>query len=192
MLIVLRRNSASVVVLAVVVGLAAACGGQGSRPTATTPKRISRTFMSIGDAYVRKSQPRAKFGKTSELRLDASPPARAYLRFRPLGITGKIERATLRIYTLTASNDGFEVRSTSGGWSESRITFANAPPVGNVVGVSASFARQSWRSIDVSSLVHSRTGLVEVALTGPDPTELALASRERGELAPRLIIESTR
>jgi hypothetical protein len=192
---VLRRNASLALLAFVLVGLAGACGGKGRRATVSTPntpKLVSRTFVSIGDAYVRKSQPRVNFGKTSELRIDGLPPARAYLRFQPFGIAGKIKHATLRIYTLTASRDGFEVRGSSGGWAEWHITFANAPRVGNVINVSGLLARDAWQSIDVSRLIRSRTASVAVALTGIGPTELAIASRERRKLAPRLIVESTR
>lgn len=182
---------ASVAALAVGVGLlAAGCGGgNGKTPPS---KLVSKTFVSFGDSYVRAREPGANFGKNTELRIDGTPSVRAYLEFQPFGISGKIERATLRFYPLSTSNDGFQVQSTSGSWSETRITFDNAPRVGKVIGPSGSLSKGHWRSIDVTRLVHSPTLTVRLALVALGPTEIALASREMVNRAPQLIIESRR
>jgi hypothetical protein len=182
---------ASIAALAVVVGLLAAGCGDGNGKAEPSPL-VSTTFVSFGDSYVRATEPRGNFGKNTELRVDGEPPARAYLQFQPFGISGKIVSATLRFYPLSTSTDGFQVRSTSGSWSETRITFDNAPAVGKVIGLSGSLSKDHWRSIDVKQLVRSPTATVRMALVALGPTEIALASREMTNRAPQLIVESRR
>jgi hypothetical protein len=182
---------ASTVALAVAVGLlAAGCGGGNGK--AEPAPLVSKTFVSFGDSYVRAVEPGGNFGKNTELRVDGQPPVRAYLEFQPFGLSGKIVSATLRFYPLSTSNDGLQVRSTSGSWSENRITFGNAPAVGKVIGLSGSLSKGHWRSIDVKGLVRSPTETVRMALVALGPTEIALASREMSNRAPQLIVETRR
>jgi hypothetical protein len=181
----------SIAALAVVLGLlAAGCGGGNGK--AEPAPLVSKTFVSFGDSYVRAAEPRANFGKNTELRVDGQPAVRAYLEFQPFGISGKIVSATLRFYPLSTSSDGLQVKSTSGFWSENRINFDNAPAVGKVIGLSGSLSKGHWRSIDVTHLVRSPTETVRMALVGLGPTEIALASREMRSRAPQLIVESRR
>jgi len=210
--VVSRTRSTTAAIAAALLVAAAACGGGDDRPakalkppttratstttgattsTRTTPKVVSRTFISTGDAYVRQDEPTTTFGNTAELRIDASPSARAYIRFQPVGVQGKIEAATLRVYALTTSGNGFEIHGTTANWSEAGITFANAPPPGASIGPSGPLIAGSWVMVDVSSLVSSATSSVNVVLTGSGSTSLALASREQHQRAPRLIITST-
>jgi hypothetical protein len=180
-------------VAALVAGLglvAASCGGGNGKPE--PPKVVSKTFKSFGDSYVRATEPGTNFGKNTELRVDATPPVRAYIEFQPFGVSGKIERATLRVYALSTSNDGFQVRSVSGPWSESRLNFENAPPVGKVINASGPLAKDNWSSIDITNLVHSPAETLRLALVGVGPTEIALGSRETPRRAPQLVIESRR
>lgn len=98
----------------------------------------------------------------------------------------------MSVYPLSTSADGFQVRSTSGPWTESGITFANAPPVGKVVNLSGPLSKDSRQSIDVTQLVRSPGETLRLALVGLGPTEIALGSRETPSRAPRLVIESSR
>jgi hypothetical protein len=148
--------------------------------------------VALADTYVRASDPRVNFGKYSELFVAGSPPVRAYIQFQLFGLQGRIKRATLQLYSLSTSSDGFQVRGVRGFWSESRMTFVNAPRVSKLIGLSGSFAKDGWISIDVTPLVRPHPTSVQVALVAIGPTQLALASREDPRLAPRLIVESSR
>jgi hypothetical protein len=101
-------------------------------------------------------------------------------------------RATLRVYALTTSGDGFEVRRVVRTWSEPALTYRTAPLPGTVVTLSGPFARDSWLSIDVTHAVHSRTAAVAFAITPLGPTQLALASREDKKRAPELVLQTRR
>lgn len=159
--------------------------------TSTTRKVVSRSFTSIGDAHVRQDQATTNFGKTAELRIDGSPQARAYIRFRLYGVAGTIDFATLKVFALTTTGDGFRVHGASGHWSESGVTFANSPAVGVLIGPSGSMIQRSWVSVDVSRLVRSASRAVNIALIANGETSFAIASREQRRLAPQLIVEST-
>ena len=168
--------------------LASGCGGGNGKNNST--KLVSKTFRAFGDSYVRANEPGANFGKNSELRVDGMPAARAYVQFQPFGISGHIERAIFRFFPLSTSNDGFQVRSISRAWSETRIDFDNAPPVGKVINFSGSLSKDHWREIDVTRLVRSTTLTVRLALVALGPTEIAIASRETRSHAPQLVVES--
>jgi hypothetical protein len=180
------------VVLPALVGAAAllqaGCGGGNGKSEA--PKVVKKTFTATADSYVRATDPKTNFGKNTELRVDGSPAVRTYIQFQPFSISGKVERAMLRVYSLSTSADGFQVRAISRPWSESKLTFDNAPPPGKVINLSGSLSNGAWRSIDVTKLLHSSDGTVGLALVSLGPTEIALASRERANRAPQLVVES--
>jgi hypothetical protein len=170
--------------------LVAGCGGGGGNSKPAPPKPVKKTFTATADAYVRATDPGTNFGKNTELRVDGSPPVRTYIQFQPFSIPGRVERATLRVYPLSTSADGFQVRGISRSWSESKLTFDNAPSPGRVINLSGSLSRNNWHSTDVTKLLRSPDGTVGLVLVSLGPTEISLASRERAGRAPQLVIES--
>jgi len=184
-----RLRVLAVPALAAAAGLlAAGCGGGNGKPA--PPKLIKNTFKATADTYVRATDPKTNFGKNTELRVDGTPPVRTYIQFQPFSIAGKVARATLRVYPLSTSADGFQVRGISRAWSESKLTFDNAPPPGRVINLSGSLSRDNWHSTDVTKLLRTPDGTVGLVLVSLGPTEIALASRERASRAPQLVIES--
>jgi hypothetical protein len=188
-----RRHLRVIAIPALVAGAAllqAGCGGGSSKPA--PPKLVKKTFTATADSYVRATDPKTNFGKNTELRVDGSPPVRTYIQFQPFGISGRVARATLRVFPLATSADGFQVRGITRAWSESRLTYDNAPSPGRVINLSGSLSRENWHSTDVTKLLRSPDGTVGLALVSLGPTEIALASRERSGRAPQLVIESRR
>jgi hypothetical protein len=174
--------------VAVAALLLTGCGGGNG--SSAPPKLVKKTFTATGDSYVRATDPTTNFGKNTELRVDGSPPVRTYIQFQPFGISGRVERATLRLYPLATSADGFQVRGISKAWSESRIDYDNAPHPGKVIDLSGSLSKGNWQTTDVTKLLRSPDGTVGLALVSLGPTEIALASREMQGRAPQLVIES--
>jgi archaellum component FlaF (FlaF/FlaG flagellin family) len=154
-----------------------------------TVSNAGLTFTSIADAYVSSGTPAGNFGTATQLRLDATPEQRGYVKF-DVQVGAPIRRAKLRIFTGSASTIGFEVRGvTDSSWGETTITFANAPAASTTVtGTSGGYAAGAWVEIDVTSLV-TGSGLVTIALTTTSNTALPLSSRE-GANAPQLIVET--
>jgi hypothetical protein len=182
-----RCRASLTVLAAVLVAVPAGCGGGHAKGGRTTI--ASKTFLSVADSYVRETKPYVNYGNNAKIFVDGIPTVRAYIEFQPFGLSRRIEHATLRLYSLSTSADGFQVRAASGRWSESRITFANAPRVGALINVSGRLANDQWVSIDVTRLVQEHPASVQVALVALAPTEFALASRNSPRHAPQLVID---
>ena len=172
----------------VLAAAATACGGGKNGTTSALQPTRQKTFVALADTYVRANEPLASFGKNGELRVDDTPIARSYIRFDLFGIPGAIARATLRLYTLTSTGDGFQVRSSGNSWVESTTTYRNAPAVGRLIAQSGSFFAGQWVSIDVTSAVRSGSMTLDLALVGIGERQLAVASRERTAHAPQLVV----
>ncbi len=183
-----RCGRASVAVLAVLLACAASGCGNGSKHSDESTF-VSKTFVGLADSYVRASDPNTNYGNNAEIFVDGSPPVRAYLRFQPIGVSKKIGHATLRLYSLSTSGDGFQVRSVAGGWSEASLTYANAPAVGPLVSLSGPLDKNHWVSIDATATVRKHPASVDFALVALGPTALTLASRIDERHAPRLVVE---
>jgi hypothetical protein len=161
-------------------------------PTATQTVAASLlTFTPSADAYVDASNPANNYGALATLRVDASPVIRSYLRFNVQGLNGAVTRATLRVYANSASSQGCTASGVSDNtWTESIVSYNDAPPLGSALGASGSFGTGAWISIDVTAYI-TGNGTYNLALTTPGSTAVSLASRESGANAPQLIIETT-
>ncbi len=114
---------------------------------------------------------------------------RSYLRFNVQNVTGRITRVTLRIYTSSAANSGCVANIVSNNtWSETGLTYNNAPPLGSALGSSGSFGAGVWITMDVTTYI-TGNGTYNIAVTTPGSTAISLASRESGANAPQLVIE---
>jgi hypothetical protein len=147
-------------------------------------------FSATADAFVSQARPNRNFGSDPVLRTDASPKLeRSYLRFDVRPLRGVVTRATLRLYANSHDRVGFTVRSATTDWTEDRITYADAPVPGALVGSSGPVARGSWTSVDVTSLVPGE-GMTGFVLTAGSASAGQYASRERGTAAPQLVVET--
>jgi len=155
-----------------------------------TPAGSLLTFTPSADAYVDSGSSSTNYGSFTTLRVDGSPVVRSYLRFSIQGLSGAVTNATLRVYANSAVTAGYDARSVSDNtWSESAITYNNAPPVGNVLGSSGSISSNTWTSVNVTSYI-TGNGTYNLGLTTSGSTALSLASRESGSNAPQLIIQT--
>ena len=162
-------------------------------PTQTrtaTPAGGSSIFTPVADSYVDSGNSSANFGSEMQLRGDGSPVVRSYLRFTVQGLSGTVSRATLRIFANSASSGGYEIRSVSNNtWVESGITYSNAPAVGGVLGNSPGFNAGVWTTVEITSYI-TGNGTYNLALTVPGSTAISFASRETGNNAPQLVVET--
>jgi hypothetical protein len=104
-------------------------------------------------------------------------------------VTGRITRVTLRVYANSASTAGYDVRNVTSAWSETTLTYNNAPTFGTVISSSGPFSAGVWTTVDLTSLV-TGNGTYNIALTTASGTAVSLASRESGANALQLIIET--
>ena len=122
--------------------------------------------------------------------MDGSPFVRSYLRFNVQNLTGRVTRATLRIYANSAASSGCVANIVGDNtWTETGLTYSNAPVLGGALGSSGSFGTGLWISMDVTAYI-TGNGTYNLALTPPGSTAISLASKEAGANAPQLIIET--
>jgi hypothetical protein len=180
-----RRAVLVVAVLALVAGAVLAA----ARPS---PRPVTTTWPADADAYVSAGTPKTGHGSTTFLKVSGSPARVAYLRFRPRRLTGRVVRATLRLYPKTAAAAGVEVHPVADRqWAESGLTAANAPAVApTILGRSGPLARGRWAAIDVTFGV-AGDGPVALALVTRTSKSVLIAAREtRTQGAPQLVVET--
>jgi hypothetical protein len=124
------------------------------------------------------------------LRVYGGPLGASYLRFQVKGLSGPVARATLRLYTHSPSNAGYQVHAvTNNTWNESTITYGNAPPIGGLITESEPFHAKQWTSVDLTSLVRE-DGTYNIVLITFDGTPLSLASRDAiAPYRPQLVVD---
>jgi PKD repeat protein len=169
----------------------AAGSSTASRPglVSASPAPPVQTFLPTADARVKSSSPNGNYGDEPELRVRAADPVhRGYLRFQVTGVLGApVESATLRLFALDGSNDGGALHAVATDWSESEISWNDAPPIGDepLAGAGPTAAGQ-WREIDVSAAVQG-DGAHAFALDSASTNSAYYSSRE-GAHPPELVV----
>jgi hypothetical protein len=164
-------------------------------PTATpaptpTPAPTTLPFMPAADSYVDASAPTTNYGTSTQLRVDASPVVRSYLRFNVTGLSGTVTNATLRVYANSAQSTGYDAYSVADNtWVETTIDDANAPPFGAKLGSSGKVTAATWTSVNVTAAV-TGNGTYSFGLSTTNSTALGLSSRT-GANPPQLVITTT-
>jgi PKD repeat protein len=91
------------------------------------------TFGASADAYVSQGSPTKNYGTGSTVRIRAGTTASpgtyvAWFRFAVAGLAGRsVTGATVRLFTTDASAAGGKLVAAGDGWTETGITWANAP-----------------------------------------------------------------
>ena len=161
----------------------------GSLGWAPAAEASSQAFGPTADAYVASNAKTTNFGSAATLLVGSSPQYHSYLLFDVEGVSGTISNATLRLYTNT-SGSGSSVHATGTSWTETGITYTNAPSYGATIATASSFAAGSWVAWDVTSFV-TGNGLVAFALTSASKSAISFASREDAAHAPQLVVVSS-
>jgi hypothetical protein len=144
----------------------------------------------VADSYVDASAPTTNYGTSTQLRVDASPVVRSFLRFNVSGLTGTVTNATLRVWANSAQSTGYDAYSVADStWGETTVTDSNAPPFGAKLGSSGKVAASTWTSVDVTSAV-SGNGTYSFGLSTTNSTALGMSSRTGGN-PPQLVITTT-
>jgi parallel beta-helix repeat protein len=148
------------------------------------------TVVAEADSYVDSAYPTSNFGNRTSFPVDASPQQTAYLKFDIPSGTDLSSGVKLRIFAQSTHSTGvtsYSVADTT--WTETGITYDNAPTVGQASGKSGPLYASTWAQIDVASAVKS-TGKVSLALKSASNTALRITSRE-GTNKPQLVIGGT-
>ena len=145
------------------------------------------TFTPIADSYVLSTYPDTNYGSSVQLRVDGSPIVRAYLRFEVQGLVDPVAGAQLYVYANSGSSTGYQVGGVAdNSWTETGLTYNNAPPVGSAVSSSGGIASNTWTTADATALVGGNDA-VNLALGGVNSTAIAFSSRQ-GAHPPLLVV----
>jgi hypothetical protein len=151
-----------------------------------------RAVRAKADAFVSGAKRTTNFGRVSELRVDATPRVRTYMRFDVNVKSGDVQHVGVLLWSRKRSQAGFQVRLVEDTWRERAITFANAPSLSPDFVASGPLKAGAWKAVDVTMLTDQVSGgsdHVSLALTTSSPNRLDLASRESGLHGPRLVVE---
>jgi hypothetical protein len=151
-----------------------------------------RAVRAKADAFVSGASMNKNFGSARDLRVDASPTFRTFVRFNVDVWSGHVERVSLLLYSRGRSRRGYQVHMVEEPWRERKITFLNAPSLSPTFIHSGPLKARSWKAVDVTSIVEEASGgedYVSFALTTRSQNVLELASRETGLHGPRLVVE---
>ncbi|GAB3666019.1 hypothetical protein GCM10027596_32910 [Nocardioides korecus] len=150
------------------------------------------TIKAAADSYVRSDTPDANYGSKYVLATSAlsatTPTSNSYLRFDVSGLTGAPAKVVLRLYSYAASTTGVQVSTSSSSWTESGITFTNAPGVGSTVGTMSNLAVNAWSELDVTSAI-TGNGSYTLVVTTTSTANKQLASRESTATPPQLVVD---
>ena len=155
-----------------------------------------RAVRAKADAFVNGANRARNFGASVDLRIDASPTIRTFIRFKAQRLTADdVERVHLLLYSRSQSRMGYQVRLVDEPWREREITFLNAPSLSPDFVPSGPLKARSWKTVDITSLVEELSdgeAYISLALTTRSQNAIALASRESGLRGPRLVVERDR
>jgi hypothetical protein len=151
-----------------------------------------RAVRAKADAFVSGAKPATNYGRVAELRVDAAPRVRAYMRFDVNVKSGDVQHVSVLLWSRTRSHAGYQVRLVEDTWREKQITFENAPPLSLDYVSSGPLKAGAWKAVDITMLTDETSGdddYVSLALTTPSSKGLHFASREAGLHGPRLVVE---
>jgi hypothetical protein len=154
-----------------------------------------RAVRAKADAFVSGANQDRNFGASLDLRVDASPTFRAFIRFKANVKSGDVVRVNLLLYSRNRSRTGYQVRLVEDTWREREITFLNAPALSADFVLSGRLKARSWQAVDVTSLAEESSDgedYISFALTTRSHNAVELASRESGLHGPRLVVERDR
>jgi len=180
----------------IAVSNASATAFSASNFVVTTPGgMVSLTFTPVADAYISKSNPTTNYGTANTLRVrNASSTYSAYLKFEVTGISGAVQRAVLRLYATTGSNDNGSLYSvsnnyagTSDPWSETGLNWNNADRNGVLLSSNGPITTNAWLELSLTTHV-SGNGTYSFALLNSTTVNGYFSSREGGQ-PPQLVIE---
>jgi PKD repeat protein len=159
----------------------------GSGPPAGT-----QTFAPVADAHVKSTSPTKNYGTLTSLRIrnggTSTDTYRTYLKFDVTGLSGPPASAKLRLYVTDGSPDGGSVFAVGNAWTETGITWANAPAIGGGSLASAGATKNgTWVDLDVTPAV-AGNGEVSFALTTTSSNSSYYTSREGGANRPQLVV----
>jgi hypothetical protein len=166
-------------------------------PTSTpVGGQTTLTFSPIADAHVSSSSLTANYAGLTTMKVregdgsSANPNYRSYLKFNLSGVTGTVSSVKLRLFVTDASanlESVFAVADTS--WTETGITYANAPAAGKVVGSATASGLAAYVEITLAPpTVTAGTATLALVLKSSATDSAVFSSREDPTNRPQLAV----
>jgi phosphatidylinositol-3-phosphatase len=159
--------------------------------SASAATSSSKTFRPIADAAVKQASATSNFGKAASLLARSAPVMRSYMRFTVSGLGGQpVQRARLLVYATSNSPARLRARRVANNsWSETKITYRNAPAAGTVIAASSPISTGSWVSLNVTHYIRG-AGTYTFVVDTRGSAAIDFDSRESGGTAPKLIVDT--
>jgi hypothetical protein len=163
---------------------------------AGTAAAVTSTIVeAAADAYVQVDSPSTNFGTATTLVARAGsagkPAVVAYLSFTVSGLVAPPAGVELRLFSYSQSGTGVQLWTAPSTWTETGITWGNAPPPGATpVASIAKLVSNSWAAADVSSAV-TGNGTYTFVITTTSGLSKQFASRQVAASRPRLVVNTT-
>ncbi|MGX1159772.1 glycosyl hydrolase family 16 [Arthrobacter sp. SLBN-100] len=162
--------------------------------TPTTASAAASVSLTM-DTYVQANKPTTNFGASVRLSTEGRTNIwrNTLLRFKVQVPAGEhVVSAKLRAYSeaSTTSTEFVDVFTTSGAWTESGVTWNNAPARQTWLGKKGGFANGSWVEWDVTKGVSSNGGEQNFKLESNAQKWIGFKSKESPDpaLRPRLVV----
>lgn len=162
-----------------------------ARVTTPASSTKSYTFTAVADAMISAASPGSNYGKTTSLSVDASPVQHSLLKFtvKTSGCrTISSARLTLSV-NANGSASGGAVDTTANSWTETGVTWRNAPAAGATVGRFGGIDPGGTYSTDVTAGVRVLNGSLSLRMDTASTDAAQYWSREGApETDPRLVV----
>ncbi len=157
-----------------------------------------QSFQPMADAYIYDAAPNSNYGTVADIAVKKGTSAnfrKGYLRFDLTGVSGSsVSQAVLRLYASTAVAIGINVYESGDGWTETGITWNNAPAAGPLVSSVPIPATPGYCEWDVTQYVQAELNNADPVISFhvfPSVSGSAVIkfnSREAQDYSPELVI----
>jgi hypothetical protein len=145
----------------------------------------AETLTAAADSYTKSDVPGSNFGTTTTIRLDGTPASIGYVKFDVPA--GTVESAVLRLTAASSASSATTVHTTGSSWTESGLTYSNAPAIGAQLGFIPTTVAGGAHDVDVSSAVSGGSSAA-FALATASGTARKFNSREAATGKPQLVV----
>ncbi len=156
-------------------------------PTVPPPGGQTLTFTPTDDAVIYASNPNANAGNGIAVRIDNSPVEHTVMKFTVSGVSGRtVTSAKLRLYNTQVSVFGGSFYKAAGTWTQSSVTWNNAPQISNLITSLGAVGSGKWYEVDMTSYIIA-DGTYSLRITSNTGDGADYSSRE-GSNPPQLVV----
>jgi hypothetical protein len=156
---------------------------------ATTPHDVA--LSPIDDTYIDESNPTDVFGSVLELSVDGGNYEIPFLKFDLSSVSAPVKVAMLKLY-ITNGADGepqFVYGVSDNSWTESTLTWNNAPALGEEIGMTTGGESGGILYIEVTDYINGKLGgLASLAIQTEETNSMRFNSSEASYFPVQLVL----